>query len=258
MDTIIEVDVPGLTHKRPLTRVLIGLGFIAIATLVLLQTFGVISLNLGGANILWLAGAALLAIISLGSLFHLNWGGFFLPAAGIYTILALTTNYFPWENKHIGIVWLIAFLLTIGFTTLFHRRNKTSIFHGQHGDESTDSQIHLSTNFGSLVKYITSDNFESCDLECNFGAAQLYFDQANIKQDRATLTLRASFCGVELYVPSDWTVLTDDLSLMLAGADNNPRRSRRAGTSGKATPNADKTLVIQGSLSFGGLEINYV
>ena len=213
------------------SRIACGLVFIAAATLVLLNIFGVISLTV---NIGILVAITALAIVAICSAFHAFWGGLFFLAATIVVIMNANGLVFDLSGVAIGNLYIAATLLTIAFHLIFRRK---FFSHSSHTDAT----------FGSAVKYF-NDELDTATLECNFGAVKAYFENATPKNGSATVNLDCNFGGIELYIPKSWKVL-------------DKTRSTCSGTEEKNHPtitDSSPTLTLTGELNFCGITITYV
>ncbi len=194
-----------------------------------------------------------LVAVFLKSLFKLKFGGMLFSLAFlciIYSEPLNLENITPWP------VLLTALLGTIGLSILFnkhcfykkgcfskyHRNDFSEVVNNEDGDK-----VNFSVNFGSSIKYINSEDFKIANLKCSFGGMKVYFDNAKIIGETATVNLDVSFSGVELYIPKDWKIINKaDISL---GAIE----EKNSGDS-----KAKKTIVLTGKVSLSGVEIMYI
>jgi hypothetical protein len=110
------------------------------------------------------------------------------------------------------------------------------------------SDVYANVRFGSAIKYVNTDNFEHAVLDCSFGALKVYFDNATIISDEATIDLRCSFGAIELYIPSDWRLM-NDVNYSFSGlSEKNPKRATGTGP----------VVWLKGSASLAGIEVVYV
>ncbi len=236
--------------ERKSDKVFWGLFFILGAVFLLVGRLG----YLQDVNVFTLLFAVFLVACFLKSLFHVEFTGMLFSLAFLAIIfddeLGITAIT-PWP------VLGAALLGSIGLGMLFHRRRHFyGDFHHHHHhmeeycetvDVEDGSQVNYGTTFGSSIKYVNSDDFKQASLNCSFGAMKVYFDNAVIQSGSAVINLRASFCGVELYIPKEWKVI-NHASVSLGGIDekNHPQS------------NGTPVVTITGSVSFGGVEIIYV
>jgi len=251
VESVVFVGSKIKPHKVFAWSLFWGLIFLLGATAAILGALGIISY---GINIGWVLLAILLVAIAIASLVKLNWFGFFMPIAGIMTVIATQTEYFSVFKDQIWMVWLIALLLTTSFSILFHRRRcpcpKKSCSSAKSKSVDDKNVIKLHQHFGEITKYIESQNLEKVEVDFSFSGAKLYFDNAKLAKNNAVLDLDLRFSGLELYVPRDWAVI-DDCDSKFGGVSEKHRR-RCSGD------NSKNTLTLTGEVKFSGVEINYI
>jgi hypothetical protein len=155
----------------------------------------------------------------------------------------------PWP------ILLAALFGSIGLSIIFgknHIYKKCYHWQSHHDCEETiekvdEDEVDLQVSFGSSIKYINSDDFKRANLSSSFGSLKVYFDNAKIKKDNATIRLDISFSGVELYIPKEWKVI-NKVDATLGAVDF------------KNTNNIDtkKTVTLTGKVTLSGVEIFYV
>lgn len=204
---------------------------------------------LGGISVLSVLCTIVLVAIIIKSIPSVNFAGILFPIA-ILCILydkqlhieALT----PWT------VLGVALLGSIGLQMLFHRHHlsvKKLPDNVEYTviDEPDSSHIRHNTSFGASTKYINTESFKQADLNCSFGALSVYLENAKVPDGTAVLNLHASFSGVELYIPKEWTVVNQmHISLGAVEENNHPN------------PDGSVTLQLVGSANFCGIEITYI
>jgi hypothetical protein len=95
----------------------------------------------------------------------------------------------------------------------------------------------------------TAQAMERAELFAMMGGVKLDLYDAQLVNDQATINVAACMGGIEIHIPSEWTVISNVLPLMGAYID---KRRPPAGT----TPTAPKkTLTINGFVLMGGVEI---
>lgn len=195
----------------------------------------------------------LAALVS--SILHLSFGGILFPLAFIgimYDRQLGITAITPWT------ILLAALLGTIGLNLLFGRfKKKHKCVHHKHhkghwnvesSSQDLDGEwVYIRSSFSSVIRYVTSENLQTATIEASFGAAQIYFDNAQIPSGQATVNMDSKFAGVELYIPHNWQVINHVASSFGAVDEQNSR-----------TGEATATLTLEGSNSFGGITIIYV
>lgn len=120
---------------------------------------------------------------------------------------------------------------------------------GLHLESSGDDNHPVSrVHFGSNSRYLHSDALSSGLFDVSFGKLEVFFDQAQMAAEGAKVITNVSFGELRLYVPSNWTVNTQGLSVSFTGTSNHP------GGGGQSGP----TLTLEGNVSFGNLAIERV
>lgn len=196
--------------------------------------------------------------IMVSSIYNVSFGGILFPLAfiGILYDEALHIEAItPWP------LLIAALLGTIGLNLLFggmrikikYKSEKKKYEHETEQWENASvenmngEEIKIVSRFGSVIRYITSENFKSADVTVRFGAAKIYLDNAMVPAGNATLNLDVSFGGVEIYVPKNWQVI-NHLDASFGGVDEK----------GKQSTDVVSTLTLQGSANFSGVEIRYI
>lgn len=196
-------------------------------------------------NLFWLVLSVFLVAALFKSLFVLDFTGILFPLAFlviIYDDYLNLTAITPWP------VLLAALLGSIGLNMIFPKSKIRQKF-GQSQDWSQPdhaSEIYLKASFNSSVKTISAPDFQGAQIECSFASLKIHFDQARIQTSPAVIEVDVSFGGVELYLPKAWHVI--DKTVCTFGAVEQKNRS-------------DSTypeVVLEGRVSFGGIEIIYV
>jgi len=113
---------------------------------------------------------------------------------------------------------------------------------------NTDNNPYIGVNFGSLSRSLNADSLETVRLSCNFGALEIFFNQAELSHNGAEADINCSFGGIQLFVPGHWQVI-DRLHCTLAGV-NIKRFTAPA-------ENAPR-LTLNGSVAMGGVEVKYI
>ena len=151
-----------------------------------------------------------------------------------------------------------ALLLSIGLSMIFKdvRRKKNSWEKTINWDEkagASDSEqcsgehIRCENNFGSAIRYINSDHFCDARLENNFGSMSVYFDNAMIAGDAASIEVENNFGETNLYIPKEWKV------------QNELRHSFGAVEAiGHSEGSSVAALYLRGAANFGVIKIHYI
>ncbi len=104
--------------------------------------------------------------------------------------------------------------------------------------------------FGGVERRITDRDFRSGRVSSVFGGMELDFHDANIEGDEAVLEVNAIFGGAEIRVPETWRVEARSQTLFGGYSD-----TTRVSPSLDANPVKRKTLIITGTILFGGVEV---
>jgi len=115
-------------------------------------------------------------------------------------------------------------------------------------DGDKDNNPYVGVNFSSVSRSLNADSLETVRLSCNFGAMEIYFNQAQLSPNGAEADITCSFGGIQLFIPKHWQVI-DKLHCTLAGVDI---KSFTA-----PAENAPR-LTLNGSVSMGGVVVKYI
>lgn len=217
-----------------------GIVLLALAALVLLQgNFGIPSL---GGHIWPLIGIGFFAYQSIEALLRRH-----LTSASFTALVALMiANHFydilPIPNQ--SLFWA-SILIVMGVSALTHS-NRT--WNGKKwwydGEKTilTDKEV----AFGAGTFYKQDQELVEDEFEVGFGNAKIYYDNAEMLGDSATLKIEVGFGNAVIYVPQHWRV---DLKVeTFCGA---------AKADAPLAPTS-KTLIIRGDVAFGKLGVVYV
>ncbi|WP_219138124.1 LiaF transmembrane domain-containing protein [Streptococcus mitis] len=217
-----------------------GIVLLVLAALVLLQgNFGIPSL---GGHIWPLLGIGFFAYQSVEALLRRH-----LTSASFTALVALMiANHFydilPIPNQ--SLFWA-SILIVMGVSALTHS-NRT--WNGKKwwydGEKTilTDKEV----AFGAGTFYKQDQELVEDEFEVGFGNAKIYYDNAEMLGDFATLNIEVGFGNAVIYVPQHWRV---DLKVeTFCGA---------AKADAPVAPTS-KTLIIRGDVAFGKLGVVYV
>lgn len=115
----------------------------------------------------------------------------------------------------------------------------------QTSGESAEDFIDAVAIFGGVKKSVYSKKFKGGKISCVFGGGEINLLQADFT-GTAVIELNAIFGGCTLLIPSNWQLRTEPAAIF-GGIDD--KRSQPAMVS------ADKVLVLNGTVMFGGVEI---
>ena len=217
-----------------------GIVLLVLAALVLLQgNFGIPSL---GGQIWPLIGIGFFAYQSVGAILRRH----FTSASVTALVALMIANHFydilPIPNQ--SLFWA-SILIVMGVSALTHS-NRT--WNGKKwwydGEKTilTDKEV----AFGAGTFYKQDQELVEDEFEVGFGNAKIYYDNAEMLGDSATLKIEVGFGNAVIYVPQHWRV---DLKVeTFCGA---------AKADAPLAPTS-KTLIIRGDVAFGKLGIVYV
>ena len=217
-----------------------GIVLLVLAALVLLQgNFGIPSF---GGQIWPLIGIGFFAYQSVGALLRRH----FTSASFTALVALMIANHFydilPIPNQ--SLFWA-SVLIVLGVSMLTHT-NRT--WNGKKwwydGEKTilTDKEV----AFGAGTFYKQDQELVEDEFEVGFGNAKIYYDNAEMLGDSATLKIEVGFGNAVIYVPQHWRV---DLKVeTFCGA---------AKADAPVAPTS-KTLIIRGDVAFGKLGVVYV
>lgn len=217
-----------------------GIVLLVLAALILLQgNFGIPSL---GGQIWPLLGIVFFAYQSVEALLRRH-----LTSASFTALVALMiANHFydilPIPNQ--SLFWA-SILIVMGVSALTHSNrtwNGKKWWYDGKKTILTDKEV----AFGTGTFYKQDQELVEDRVEVGFGNAKIYYDNAEMLGDSATLKVEVGFGNAVIYVPQHWRVdLKVETFCGVAKADTS-----LAPTS--------KTLIIRGDVAFGKLGIVYV
>ena len=113
-------------------------------------------------------------------------------------------------------------------------------------ESTADDFVDSTSIFGGAKKNIISKNFKGGDLVNIFGGTELDLTHADLN-GTAEIDLTTIFGGTKLIVPSNWTVRSEAVTLF--GGLEDKRNIQHS------VDDPSKTLVLKGTVIFGGIEL---
>jgi len=231
-------------------------------TFLLLAAVFIVFNQIGGfANIG--IGSLIVAMLSLAVIVqciaHLHFASLPIPLAVLYIVFQT-----PLELPYIKFWALIlaSVLASAGLGVLLPPKYRRDHFKNRHSSRSDDHHAQMRTedggndnnpcinvNFGGVSKRLHADNLETVQLNCNFGALEIFLDQVELDPNGAEAILNCSFGGIKLFLPRHWRVV-DKLNCTLGGVDIDKGFAA-------AAENAPK-ITLTGSVSIGGIEVRHI
>jgi len=230
-----------------------GILLLAAAAFVLINQFNGFT-SFGTGRII----AAILALVFfVQCIANVNFAALPIPLAVWYFVFQPRCDL-PYIQPKILV--FAAVLAVIGLSILLPRRYK----HHNHGEYSRSGDHHpqmrtdygnydnnpvINVNFGSLSRRLHADGLKTVQLQCNFGALEIFFDQVDINPDGAEVMLNCSFGAIKLFIPKHWHVI-DRIKCSLGSVDIDK--------SFTAPEEYAPQLTLSGSVSLGGIEIRFL
>jgi predicted membrane protein len=196
--------------------------------------------------------------IFLGAKQNFRAGGWVAPII-IGSVFLLIEN-FPQLSIR-PYLWPIA-IIVFGLMIIFKNKYKSRFAFGEGNDKDNPQPVNSydeagasysnediieSTNIFSGSKKINlSKNFGGGEITNVFGGCELNLTKADFK-GRIKLEITNIFGGTKLIVPADWNIQQEAV-VILGGIDDKRPVSN-------IEPNPDKTLVIEGTVMMGGIDI---
>ncbi len=153
-------------------------------------------------------------------------------------------------------IWPLA-LIVVGFFFVVRPRRRWQHWekkNASQGDTLIGSQetwndedfVDSTSIFGGAKKNIISKNFRGGDLVNIFGGTDLDLTQADFT-GTAIIELTTIFGGTKLIIPPNWSIQSD--AVIIFGGIEDKRKMPAV------SENPDKTLVLKGTVIFGGIDI---
>ena len=217
-----------------------GIVLLVLAAWILLQgNFGIPSLD---GKIWPLLGIVFFAYQSVESLLRRHLTSAVLTALVALMIANHFYNILPIPNQSLFWASILA-VLGVGYLT-----HSSKFWNGKKwwydGEKTilTDKEV----AFGAGTFYKQDQDLVEDQFEVGFGNAKIYYDNAEMLGDSATLKIEVGFGNAVIYVPQHWRV---DLKVeTFCGA---------AKADAPVAPTS-KTLIIRGDVAFGKLGVVYV
>jgi predicted membrane protein len=238
MDTMDKktADSPWITP-----RTIVGLAFVALGTLFLLDNLGYVD---SGSYWRWwpivFIGIGLAKLLQPG-LHSSKMSGYIFILVGGWLLLS-SLDVIPFSPFHF---WPVLLVL-VGVSMIVRGLGRGA--HGPRGQSASshsDSVVRAFAAMGGVSIKNTSSAFRGGEASAVMGGVELDLRNAQIEGHEAVLDVFAMWGGIDLKVPNDWEVSLQGVPIM--GAFEDSRKS--------LTPNASKRLVIKGTVIMGGLEV---
>lgn len=241
-------------HRNRMTTVFAAIGFIAAGVLLCGHNAGWISDYWYYILFSW---PMILVLIGFSSFFQWKIGQgialWTVAAFFIYPRLLGENPIHYWESwpGEVQTYALPALFILGGVCLLidlmFRSKQRQCRGYGSDGSmQEENGYVYGITSFHNLRHTVSAPVFKGARLNASFGSLALDLRQTQLDAFDTYIDLRSSFGGIELYVPSNWNVVTEAHSSF--GGLNDKRFL------GHDIDYSHK-LIIRGSITFGGVEI---
>ena len=260
------------------SKIFWGLGFIAIAVLLILEALGVLTpvTSLFGEITFWQAAGGIALLCGIVScIATLEFGGAIVLLGFLFMIfernIAFVAGLENPDILHNGLVFGCSILLAAGFSILkprrwkvSHRKNKRK--KRRKSESFSGISNEKSNKMGASEIYIDCAQFGTEYTEQvvknNFGALDVHFENIDQYKGGATLEIENDFGVIDVHVPRSWKV-THDIKCTMGvfdiehnngdDGDDDDNKSRSDDNNSDAP-----TLHVTGTVHFGAVEIEKV
>ena len=111
---------------------------------------------------------------------------------------------------------------------------------------SEDGFIVSDNTFGSVQQIVLDPVFRGARLRNAFGGTVLDLRRSKLEAPQTFIDIDCTFGGVEIYLPSDWNLLTR-IDAFIGGCDDKRYNS-------SVEIDKEHILIVRGKVSFGGIE----
>ena len=222
--------------------------FIIVGLLFLGRNFGIIDSYLFHILVSW---QMLLIVVGVVNLIKRHFfGGVITIAIGAYFLLPEISGI---KGEWAGIFWPVLLIL-VGIMILFkpkrHRFNshwdKRRPEYAKEIYSSEDGFVVSDNTFGSVQQIVLDPVFKGAQIKNAFGGTVLDLRRSKLEAPRTFIDIDCTFGGVEIYLPSDWNLLTQ-IDAFIGGCDDKRYNS-------SVEIDKEHILVVRGKVSFGGIE----
>ncbi|MDD2491827.1 MAG: LiaF-related protein [Bacteroidales bacterium] len=225
--------------------VIVALGLVFLGRNLGLINHGILRIIISWQMLLIVLGAVLLSKRN-------NTGGAILIGVGLFFIVPRLTGagmfwastWWPLLLVALGIILLIRYLRPESQVSKSFRGNNFASEVSYKTDKGfVDSEV----AFGSVNHIVVDPIFKGARIRNSFGATVLDLRRTTLEDADTFIDLDCNFGGIEIYVPSNWTVHTQ-VKNFLGGTEDKRFRPGEINNDGKR-------VIIRGNVSFGGVEI---
>jgi hypothetical protein len=227
----------GNRHDSPAQGAVVG-GIVCLVGLLLLLDH----LNVISVDHLWRFWPVIIMAVGAAHMAEpgrRQWGGIVLGVGTLLLLGSLNILRVDWAE-----LWPLAIIIAGGmmiWNSLEAQRRRTDI-------PESASTMNAHAIFSGVERRVTAKDFRFGRISAVFGGAELDFHDADIEGDTGELEINAIFGGVELRVPDNWNVEARNQTAFGGYSDKTRKRDDAAAPGGK-------TLIISGTVMFGGVEV---
>lgn len=192
-------------------------------------------------------------ILILIGIYHLGKHGFKKPGGLIPLAIGavfMVDVVFPGQEYRKFLIPILIMVIGAFMIMRSGRRKKQTAHEWNEAETVSDTDsadlISVESVFGGVQKHVISKNFKGGTISTVFAGAEINCMQAELG-DNAVLDISCVFGGVEITLPANWKV-QNDVTAILGGVDDSRMTS-------SDNSSHEKTLVLKGSVIFGGVSV---
>jgi len=190
----------------------------------------------------------ILIFFGVGHLFTRSnraWGAILIVVGAIFQLNNLGLTHLRFSD-----MWPLA-IIAVGLVLMWGALKPPIVLKGGSStDNYSPDMFNATAIFGGIERNIKSQAFRGGRATCIFGGTELDLRDANIDGEEATIEVNCIFGGAEIRVPEAWNVHSMG-NPVLGGYSDKTHISAAPDPTGAKR----KTLIITGTVIFGGVEI---
>jgi predicted membrane protein len=227
-------------HHGSDSRVLLGIIFVAVGALLILENFDMLSYDLSHILISWPMLLIVLGIYNLSR--KASSAGYILIGIGTFFLLPRIIDV----PDHFFRNFWPAILVVIGLVFIFQWTRKPGIPFDKTDVDNKDI-LDETAIFGGRNMSLVSDHFRGGKITSIFGGSKINLLYCK-PVEGCVIDVVTIFGGTKIYVPENWNVKTEVVSIFGGFED-------KRGNSVISRVDQSKIVVFKGSAIFGGGEI---
>ena len=236
-----------------------GLGLIAVGAVLLAINFGSLPEGMKSVIFSWQMLLIVIGIFNLRHRHQLPWGITLVAVGSFFIIPKLAVvypMYFTGVEDFTKTYWPLL-LIFAGISFLVFRYFFADYFNagywkhkihqpGKHSSSNIYGSFEKNSIFGSGEHIILDEEFKGGEINSIFGGMTLDLRRTQLPVGDSYLEVNAVFGGVTLYIPGDWTVISQ-VDAVFGGFEDRRRIIEPI--------DGSRRLIIKGACVFGGGEI---